>query len=62
MKTYIIQVCACDGSTPLDQVIEVEVAAQDYRRARALALLAYPDHDVISWGVKQEIEEAAANT
>lgn len=56
MKTYLIKLCNQDGSTPLGQCPEYEVEAEDYLDAQAKALREHPGTEVVSWGLKSDIE------
>lgn len=59
MKTYLIQLCNADGSTPLGQspVYEIEIEGEDHLDAKFKAMKAHPGTEVVSWGLKSEIEE-----
>jgi hypothetical protein len=58
---YLVKKCKSDGSTPLGQCPEVEITAPQLPRHNTYqSLLAeffklYPDWDVVSWGLKDEI-------
>ena len=56
MKTYLIKLCNQDGSTPLGQCPEYEVEAKDYLDAQSKALSEHPGTEIVSWGLKSDIE------
>lgn len=56
MKTYIIEICKTDGTTPLGQCPKIEIDAEDRHDAVLKVLTANPDHEIVSWGLKSEIE------
>lgn len=53
---YIFKICCEDGSTPLGQCPRVEVEATDYLDAYAKVLKANKGYEVVSWGLKSDIE------
>lgn len=56
MKTYLIQLCNADGSTPLGQSPTYEIEATDYIDAQHKAMQEHPGTEVVSWGLKSDIE------
>jgi hypothetical protein len=56
MKTYLIQLCNEDGSTPLGQCPTYEIEGEDYLDAQFKAMKAHPGTEVVSWGLKSDIE------
>lgn len=63
MKTYLVQMCNEDGSTPLGECPTYEIDVPDdvegaYARTYAVnkALDDHPEQEVVSVGLKSEIE------
>lgn len=57
MAAYVIEICKEDGSTPLGECPRIEVEAQDPYAAQAQVLSQYPGYEVVSWGLKADIED-----
>lgn len=56
MKTYLITLCNADGTTPLGQCPAYEVDGENYLDAQAKALREHPGTEIVSWGLKSDIE------
>lgn len=56
MPTYLFELCNDDGSTPLGRCPEFEIEGADHLEARGKVLNAHPGHEVVSWGLKSDIE------
>lgn len=56
LHTYVFRLCREDGSTPLGQCPRFEVEATDYLDAHAKVLKAHKGHEVVSWGLKSDID------
>lgn len=58
MDSYLFEICKEDGSTPLGRcpVFEVFTTDFDQRAARSYIMKTNPGHDVVSWGLRSEIE------
>jgi hypothetical protein len=60
-KTYLVTKCKEDGSTPMGECPEVEVEAlmlpwhNDYQSLLAAFYKLYPEWQIVSWGLKEEI-------
>lgn len=55
-RLYIFELCREDGSTPLGQCPSVEIEATDHIDARSKVLNANRGYEVVSWGLKSDIE------
>jgi hypothetical protein len=53
---YCIEICREDGKTPMGECPVVEVEAKDRHEAIGKVLKDHPQHEVVSWGRKDEIE------
>lgn len=56
MKTYLITVCNKDGSTPLGMCPEYEILAEDYYNLLSVLEEKFPECELVSWGLKEDIE------
>lgn len=66
MKTYLVTKCKKDGSTPLGQCPEVEIEAEQleghnsYQSLMVRFFELYPGWEIVSWGLKVEIQRMKA--
>lgn len=59
MKTYLVQMCKEDGTTPLGQCLEYQIDVEDHQNRDDAAFKAYSEHpgeEIVSIGLKTEIE------
>lgn len=56
MKAWLVTMCKADGSTPLGESPEYELEAEDYISARAKAHSEHPGEEIVSLGLKSDIE------
>lgn len=57
MKTYYAEMCKKDGSTPLGQCPMYQTDAEDRHGAWLLFCAEHPDMEIVSLGLKSEIED-----
>lgn len=56
LHTFVFKLCRIAGSTPLGQCPSVEIDAKDSIDAYTKVLQANKGHEVVSWGLKSDIE------
>lgn len=58
MKTYLVQLCKIDGTTPLGGCPEYEIEAKDYYDLLKVIYNQYLGYEIVSWGNKRDIEQS----
>lgn len=58
MNRYLVEMCKVDGTTPVGECPEYEIAATDIDDARGKALTGHPDEEIVSIGLKSDIQNS----